>query len=157
MAGATLDLKRRRGGRVYTPRAELNVTPLVDVMLVLLIVFMVTAPLLSVGVPVNLPQTAASQLTDQKEPLVVTVDSEGKIFLQETPVELEALGARLSAVVANKADQVIYVRGDKAIDYGRVMSVMGALVSAGFSKVSLVAEMPRQGTPAPTAPSGRRR
>jgi len=157
MAGATLDLKRRRGGRVYTPRAELNVTPLVDVMLVLLIVFMVTAPLLSVGVPVNLPQTAASQLTDQKEPLVVTVNSEGKIFLQETPVELEALGARLSAVVANKADQVIYVRGDKAIDYGRVMSVMGALVSAGFSKVSLVAEMPRQGTPAAKPPSSRRR
>src|SRR5690606_29607625 len=112
---------------------------------------MVTAPLLTVGVPVDLPQTQATQLSDQQEPLVVSIDSEGRIFVQETPVELDTLALRLEAVQGTKADTNIYVRGDKAIDYGRVMAVMGALNSAGFERVSLVAEVPQE----PAAPQGR--
>lgn len=129
--------------------AEINVTPFVDVMLVLLIIFMVTAPLLTVGVPVDLPQTQANQLSDPKEPLVVSIDARGQVFVQETPVDLSDLGPRLTAVRGAKADTDIYVRGDKGIDYGRVMAVMGALNSAGFTRVSLVAEFP-QDAPAPT-------
>ena len=140
---------RPRGRRGHRPMAEINVTPFVDVMLVLLIIFMVTAPLLTVGVPVDLPQTQANQLSDPKEPLVVSIDARGQVFVQETPVELSDLGPRLVAIRGAKADTDIYVRGDKGIDYGRVMAVMGALNSAGFARVSLVAEFP-QDAPAPT-------
>ncbi|MEL0323482.1 MAG: ExbD/TolR family protein, partial [Rhodospirillales bacterium] len=118
-----------RRGR-HRPLAEINVTPFVDVMLVLLIVFMVTAPLLTVGVPVELPKTAAAQLVDRDEPLIVTVDSEGRVFLQETERSLDALIATLNAIRAEKPDGTIYVRGDKEIAYGEVMQVMGALVKA---------------------------
>jgi len=124
------------------PMAEINTTPLVDVMLVLLIVFMITAPLLTVGVPVDLPKSEAAQLSDQVEPLVVSVNAEGKVYLQETEVALESLPERLRAVTDNKPDTIIYVRGDQAIDYGRVMAVMGALSAGGFTKVSLIAEFP---------------
>ena len=120
-------------------------TPFVDVMLVLLIVFMVTAPLLTVGVPVELPKTAAAQLVDRDEPLIVTVDSEGRVFLQETERSLDALIATLNAIRAEKPDGTIYVRGDKEIAYGEVMQVMGALVKAGITKLSLVAETPNSG------------
>lgn len=133
-----------RRGR-HRPLAEINVTPFVDVMLVLLIVFMVTAPLLTVGVPVELPKTAAAQLVDRDEPLIVTVDSEGRVFLQETERSLDALIATLNAIRAEKPDGTIYVRGNKEIAYGEVMQVMGALVKAGITKLSLVAETPNSG------------
>ncbi len=133
-----------RRGR-HRPLAEINVTPFVDVMLVLLIVFMVTAPLLTVGLPVELPKTAAAQLVDRDEPLIVTVDSEGRVFLQETERSLDALIATLNAIRAEKPDGTIYVRGDKEIAYGEVMQVMGALVKAGITKLSLVAETPNSG------------
>ncbi len=141
MAGG---VQRRIGGRRarYQPHAEINVTPFVDVMLVLLIVFMVTAPLLTVGVPVELPKTAAAQLVDRDEPLIVSVDAEGKIFLQETERTLESLIATLLAVRTERPDAVVYVRGDRAIAYGAVMRVMGALVAAGVTELSLVAETP---------------
>lgn len=134
----------RRNGR-YMPMSEINVTPFVDVMLVLLIVFMVTAPLLTVGVPVDLPKTQASQLSDQIEPLVVTVNAEGRLFIQETETEADQLVPRLQAITQNKPDTRIYVRGDQAINYGRVMEVMGLINSAGFTKVALIAEMPQEG------------
>ena len=133
-----------RRGR-HKPLAEINVTPFVDVMLVLLIVFMVTAPLLTVGVPVELPKTAAAQLVDRDEPLIITVDGEGRIFLQETERSLEALIATLKAIRAEKPDGTVYVRGDKGIAYGEVMEVMGALVKSGVTKLSLVAETPGSG------------
>ncbi len=134
------------GRRVrHRPLAEINVTPFVDVMLVLLIVFMVTAPLLTVGVPVELPKTEAAQLVDRNEPLIVTVDAEGRIYLQETERTLDSLIATLEAVRLERPDAVVYMRGDKAIAYGAVMEVMGALVAGGVTKLSLVAETP-QGT-----------
>ena len=143
MAGGTLH--RSGYGRTrYRPLAEINVTPFVDVMLVLLIVFMVTAPLLTVGVPVDLPKSEASQLVDRNEPLIVSVDADGKIFLQETERTLDSLIATLLAVREERPDADVYVRGDKAIAYGEVMRVMGALVAAGVTKVSLVTEAPER-------------
>ena len=145
----------------YTPMAEINVTPFVDVMLVLLIIFMVAAPLLNVGVPVDLPKTEAKPITGQDEPLVVSVDAKGEIFLQETKIGQDELLPRLRAISANKPDQRIFVRGDKAISYGRVMEVMGMINGAGFTRVALVAEQPaipaRPGTPAAPAPTGGQR
>lgn len=131
----------RRNGR-YRPMSEINVTPLVDVMLVLLIVFMVTAPLLTVGIPVNLPETNADVLTDPDEPLVISVNAAGKIYLQETEVELDSLVPRLTAITQNKADTRIFLRGDRGIAYGRIMQVMGTITSAGFTQVALIAERP---------------
>lgn len=141
---ATLIGGGRGGARKHRYRqlSEINVTPLVDVMLVLLIVFMVTAPLLTVGVPVDLPQTRAAQLTDEAEPLVVTVNAKGDIYLQETMVPRENLVPRLNAVSGQRPDVRIFVRGDKAIQYGTVMEVMGLISSAGFTKVALLAEIP---------------
>lgn len=123
--------------------AEINVTPLVDVMLVLLIIFMVTAPLLTVGVPVDLPQTNASALNEKDDPLTVTVDAKGILYLQETPLELETLVPRLVAITGANPEARIYVRGDKGISYGRVMEVMGAINAAGFKKVALISELPQ--------------
>jgi biopolymer transport protein TolR len=134
----------RRGGKFRRqPMAEINVTPFVDVMLVLLIVFMVTAPLLSVGVPVDLPKTKAATLNDTEEPLVVSIDSKGIVYLQKTEVTLENLIPRLQAVTGAKPDTRIFVRGDQAIQYGMVMQVMGHISAAGFNKVSLMAELPK--------------
>ena len=145
MAAGLLD--RNGGGfhrrRAYQPLSEINVTPFVDVMLVLLIVFMITAPLLTVGVPVDLPKTRAKSIAEPVEPLVISVNAEGQIFIQETEVEIAKLVPRLQAITNNKADTRIYVRGDKSIDYGRVMEVMGAVNVAGFTRVALVAELPR--------------
>ena len=132
----------RSGNRRYRPMSDINVTPFVDVMLVLLIVFMVTAPLLSVGVPVDLPQTEAATINNPDEPLVVSIDARGKIYIQETVTPLENLGARLAAVTGANREARIFVRGDKTIDYGRVMQVMGMISVAGYSKVSLLAEIP---------------
>jgi len=127
--------------RVYRPMSEINVTPMVDVMLVLLVIFMVTAPLLTVGVPVDLPQTSAQTLNKPDEPLVISVNSQGQVFIQESEVALDALVAKLQAITRAKRDTRIYVRGDRNISYGRVMRVMGMINAAGFSKVALIAEM----------------
>jgi biopolymer transport protein TolR len=135
--GITHRYSRRRGhGRM----SDINVTPLVDVMLVLLIVFMVTAPLLTAGVDVDLPRSDAPPLTQPQEPLVVSIDKTGRIFIQETEVALEGLAPRLSAITQNKPDTSIYIRGDQTINYGRVMEVMGLLTASGFTKVALVTE-----------------
>src|SRR5215813_12248407 len=143
--GSSKRRSRRRGnGRngSWRPMAEINVTPMVDVMLVLLVIFMITAPLLTAGIPVNLPQTKADALSEPTEPLVITVNAEGKVYMQETEVPIESLVARLQAITQNKPDTKIYVRGDKAINYGRVMEVMGLIKSAGFTQVALVVDMP---------------
>ena len=128
--------------RQYRPMAEINVTPFVDVMLVLLIVFMVAAPLLTVGVPVNLPETAARPLAEDQEPLQVTIDQNGAIFLEETEITLAQLVPRLRAISQTKTDGRIYVRADQALQYGQVMQVMGVINAAGFKKVALVTERP---------------
>ena len=135
--------KRSRAGRIKrAPMSEINVTPMVDVMLVLLVIFMVTAPLLTVGVPVDLPKTSAAPITGQDEPLVVTINAQGNIYLQDTQIPQENLAPRLQAITQSKPDTRIFVRGDRAINYGRVMEVMGLLNQAGFKHVSLVAEQP---------------
>lgn len=134
---------RRQGAR-RRPLAEINVTPFVDVMLVLLIIFMVTAPLLTAGVPVDLPKTQAKPLTEDREPLSITVRKDGTIFLQNKPVGLDMLVVRLTALAANGYDQRVFVRGDAAVDYGRVMEVMGTLSSAGFTHIGLVTSPPKQ-------------
>ena len=147
---ATLHRNERghRGGR-RRALAEINVTPFVDVMLVLLIVFMVTAPLLTVGVPVDLPKTKAQTLGQEREPLAVTVKRDGSIYLQNTPIGQDELVAKLTAIAANGYDQRIFVRGDRAVDYGRVMEVMGLLSAAGFTHIGLVTDVakPKPGTP----------
>jgi len=138
----------RNGGRQRYPQmSQINVTPFVDVMLVLLVVFMITAPLLTVGVPVNLPRTQAPPLTAPDEPLEVTVNAKGEIFLQETAVELDAMVPRLIAITENNPEARIYVRGDQAINYGRVLEVMGLITNAGFTRLALIsapAERQRQ-------------
>jgi biopolymer transport protein TolR len=141
---ATLPNSRDFGLRPvrYRPMSEINVTPMVDVMLVLLVIFMVTAPLLTVGVPVDLPQTQAPAINEPKEPLVITIDAKGNVYLQNSQIEPKDLGPRLIAVTNNNPNATIYVRGDRAIDYGRVLQVMGIISSAGFTKVSLIAELP---------------
>ena len=121
---------------------EINVTPFVDVMLVLLIVFMVTAPLLTVGVEVDLPKTKAGAINADAAPLVVSIKSDGSLYLQETVVEPEALIPRLKAISDANPDVRIFVRGDRAVSYGEVLSVMGRIQSAGFEKVALVAKLP---------------
>ena len=133
----------RKGGhsRRFRPMADINVTPMVDVMLVLLVIFMVTAPLMTAGVQVDLPKTSATPLKGEDQPLSVSIDVHGKIWIQETEVELDQLGPRLQAITAQKPDTRIFVRGDKGIDYGRIMEVMSALGTAGFSKVALVTEV----------------
>ena len=133
--------RRHRPGRGFRPIAQINVTPLVDVMLVLLVVFMITAPLLSVGVPVDLPKTQAKTLQGSEEPLTITIGRDGAIHLQERALQFEELIPTLRAVSAARGEtDRIYVRGDRAIDYGTVMRVMGALNGAGFNRVALVAE-----------------
>jgi biopolymer transport protein TolR len=132
---------RHASGR-YRPMAEINVTPLVDVMLVLLVVFMVTAPLLAVGVPVDLPQTAAPPINEPKDPLTISIKSDGDVFIQDANVPLDGLVEKLQAVTGGDPDSVLYVRGDKDINYGRVLEVMSLVTAAGFHKVSLVAQPP---------------
>jgi len=123
--------------------AEINVTPMVDVMLVLLIIFMVSAPLLTVGVPIDLPQTKAKSLDQDKEPLTVSVNTKGEIYLQNSEIKIEELVAKLQAVTQARGgtDERIYVRGDRKVDYGTVMRVMGRLSAAGFRRVALVTEV----------------
>ena len=134
--------KRRRRGSRSQPMAEINVTPFVDVMLVLLIIFMVAAPLLTVGVPVELPKTAANALpTNEEEPLTVTITSEGFLLIQATQVSDEELVPRLQSIAAERTSQQIYVRADGANVWNRVAEVMGALNAAGFSEIGLVTDI----------------
>jgi biopolymer transport protein TolR len=131
---------RRGRARRHAPMHEINVTPFVDVMLVLLIIFMVTAPLMTVGVPLELPETKGQQLTSNKEPLTISVQKDGKVYIQETEVKLDDIAVRLKAIAKGGYDEPIFVRGDKGIDYGTVMRVMGRIKLGGFNKVSLVTE-----------------
>jgi biopolymer transport protein TolR len=131
---------RRRRAR---PLSEINVTPFVDVMLVLLIVFMVTAPLLTVGVPVDLPKTKAQPLSQDREPLTISVRRDGSVYLQNALVAEDDLVPRLTAIAANGYDQRVFVRGDKAVDYGRVMQVMALVSAAGFTHIGLVTDVAR--------------
>ena len=126
------------------PISEINVTPFVDVMLVLLIIFMVTAPLLTVGVQVDLPESSADTLPEETEPLTLTINSKGEIFIQESKVEYEKIIAKILAVSNNRTDTRIFVRGDKTINYGRVLEIMGLLSGSGFTKVALISEPYKQ-------------
>jgi biopolymer transport protein TolR len=142
--GGTTAVGTGRSRRVRrVAMSEINVTPMVDVMLVLLIVFMVSAPLLTVGVPIDLPQTQAKSLDQDKEPLAVSVNNDGKVFLQNTEIKLDELVPKLKAVTEARGgfDERIYVRGDRKVDYGTVMRVMGRLSAAGFRRVALVTEV----------------
>ena len=131
---------RKSMGRRPTrrPMSEINVTPFVDVMLVLLVIFMVTAPLLTVGVQIDLPKTKAAVISGDDEPLAVSIDVGGNIFIQDTEVQLETLVPRLVAITGKNPDVRIFVRGDKAVNYGRVMTVMGRINAAGYRKVALI-------------------
>jgi biopolymer transport protein TolR len=122
--------------------SQINVTPLVDVMLVLLIIFMVTAPILQQGVTIDLPKVAAGPLTGEEEQLVVNVTKAGQVFLNDTPVTLDQLTAKLQAIAAARPDRPLYVRADQAVAYGEVMRVMGAVRAAGLTRVGLVTEPP---------------
>ena len=133
---------RHRGRRRRGVMAEINVTPMVDVMLVLLIIFMVSAPLLTVGVPIDLPQSQATSLGQDKEPLTITVNDKGEVYLQNSQIKIEELIDKLKAVAQARGgtEARVYVRGDKKVDYGTMMKVMGRLSGAGFTKVALVTE-----------------
>ena len=135
--------KHRRRGVM----SEINVTPMVDVMLVLLIIFMVSAPLLTVGVPIDLPQSQAKSLEQDKEPLTISVNVQGQVFLQNTQIEVDDLVPKLKAITDARGglDSRIYVRGDKKVDYGTMMRVMGRLSAAGYHKVALVTEVEQGG------------
>ena len=139
-AGGASGKRRRRRKPVMS---EINVTPMVDVMLVLLIIFMVSAPLLTVGVPLDLPQTQAKGLEQDKEPLTISVDTQGKVFLQNSEIAVDDLVPKLKAVTDARGgfDERIFVRGDRRVDYGTVMRVMGRLSAAGFRRVALVTEV----------------
>jgi len=126
--------------RTYRPMSDINVTPFVDVMLVLLIVFMITAPLMTVGVPVDLPKSEAAPISEPEEPLVITLDLESRLFIQETEIDYASLVPRLNAITENRPDTRIYLRADRALPYGDVMAIMGRLSAAGFSKVALINE-----------------
>jgi biopolymer transport protein TolR len=134
---------RRRRHQRKPVMSEINVTPMVDVMLVLLIIFMVSAPLLTVGVPIDLPQTQAKSLDQDKEPLAISVNGKGEVFLQNSQIDVEELVPKLKAVTDARGgfDERIYVRGDRKVDYGAVMRVMGRLSAAGFRRVALVTDV----------------
>jgi biopolymer transport protein TolR len=139
-AGVTVGKRRHRRKPVM---AEINVTPMVDVMLVLLIIFMVSAPLLTVGVPIDLPQSQAKSLDQDKEPLTVSVNTKGEVYLQNSEIKIEELVPKLQAITQARGgnEERIYVRGDRKVDYGTVMRVMGRLSAAGFRRVALVTEV----------------
>jgi biopolymer transport protein TolR len=128
------------GRRRHVPISDINVTPMVDVMLVLLVIFMITAPLLQVGVPVDLPKTSAQQVGGKDEPLVVSLNSKDEVFLGDTKYELPDLANKLKAVHDEKPDQRVFIRGDKSIQYGRMMEVMGVVIDSGFRQLGLLGE-----------------
>lgn len=131
--------RRNRNNR-QAAFSEINVTPMVDVMLVLLVIFMVAAPMMTSGVTVDLPKTNSSALPGQDEPLSVSVTANGKVFLQKSPVTVDELQAKLIAIAGEKKDTRIFVRGDKSVDYGRIMQVVGEINAAGFGRVALITE-----------------
>jgi biopolymer transport protein TolR len=133
-------VRNRRGRRRKRPAAmsEINVTPLVDVMLILLIVFMVAAPLLTVGVPIDLPETSARQIEGQDEPLTISIDAEGRVFLQDTEIPVDEVVPKLLAIAENGVEERLFVRGDRNADYGTVMKVMARISTAGFKKIGLI-------------------
>lgn len=137
MAGS---VTHRKAGARWSPKAEINVTPFVDVMLVLLIVFMITAPLLTVGVPVDLPETEARTLPAGEEPLTITIGADGQVFIQETEVGMDELIPRLQAIAGTGFDSRIYIRADEAADYGSVMRVMARVNAAGYANLGLVTD-----------------
>ena len=137
----------------YRPLAEINVTPMVDVMLVLLIIFMVTAPLMNTAVNVDLPKVSTTPVAQDSEPLTISVDATGQVYLQDQKVELNDLVAKLLALSADNRDRRIFVRGDKANQYGRIIEVMGVIVQGGFTKAALLTEPPA-GIPGGALPSG---
>ena len=141
-AGGSGAVGKRRHRR-HAVMSEINVTPMVDVMLVLLIIFMVSAPLLTVGVPIDLPQTQAKSIDQDREPLTVSVNTKGEVFLQNSQIPIEELVPKLQAVTQARGgtEERIYVRGDRKVDYGTVMRVMGRLSAAGFRRVALVTEV----------------
>ena len=143
MNGGNAALPGKRRHRRRPVMSEINVTPMVDVMLVLLIIFMVSAPLLTVGVPIDLPQTQAKSLDQDKEPLAISVNVKGQVYLQETEIGVDELVPKLKAITEARggADERIYVRGDRQVDYGTMMKVMGRLSAAGFRRVALVTEI----------------
>jgi biopolymer transport protein TolR len=143
MNGGTAAVAGRRRHRRRPVMSEINVTPMVDVMLVLLIIFMVSAPLLTVGVPLDLPQTQAKTLDQNKEPLTVSVNVKGEVYLQNTEIAVEELVPKLKAITEARggAEERIFVRGDRQVDYGTVMKVMGRISAAGFRRVALVTEV----------------
>jgi len=132
--------KRGRRSQRANTFSEINITPMVDVMLVLLIIFMVAAPMMTTGVTVDLPQTAASPVAGQDEPLAVSITEDGKIYIQKTAVPLHELQKKLIAITGQKKDTRIFVRGDKDVDYGKIMQVVGEINAAGFSKVALITD-----------------
>jgi len=135
---------RQLRGRRRPVMSEINVTPFVDVMLVLLIIFMVAAPLLTVGVPIDLPESQAKSIDQDREPLTISVNDKGQVFLQNTEVTVDELVAKLKAIAKNGTDERIYVRGDRKVDYGTVMRVMGRLSGAGYRRVALVTEVEQE-------------
>jgi biopolymer transport protein TolR len=152
MAGGIIQQSTRGSRRRHRPLAEINVTPLVDVMLVLLIVFMVTAPLLTTGVHVDLPKSKAAPLSQSDDkPLEISIDAKGQIFLQETPIDLAQLVPRLDAISQENHDAKIYIRGDRANSWGTMMEVLGAVGGAGYGKVGLVSNA------APDGPAAKRK
>ena len=132
--------RRRRGVPRYGAMAEINMTPFIDVVLVLLIIFMVAAPLLASGVPIDLPKTAAKELPIDNKPLSIAVDEKGAVFLADQPVQIENLVARLQDLAKDGYDERIYLRGAKAVNYGRIAEVMTLVTAAGYKKVALVTE-----------------
>jgi biopolymer transport protein TolR len=153
MATSMTPGRRNRHGR-YRPLAEINVTPMVDVMLVLLIIFMVTAPLMTSGVSVDLPKTNAQPLNSDSEPLTVSIKADGTIFLQDQATEVSEIVSKLQAIAKNNPERRIFVRGDKDLAYGRIMEVMGTITQGGFTKVALLAEQTAApAAPAPAAPA----
>ena len=141
-ANAGTPISGKRGRHRQRVMSEINVTPMVDVMLVLLIIFMVSAPLLTVGVPIDLPQSQAKSLDQDKEPLTLSVTDAGKVFLQNAEIAIDDMIPKLQAVAQARGgnDARVYVRGDKKVDYGTMMKVMGRLSSAGFHRVALMTE-----------------
>jgi biopolymer transport protein TolR len=137
----------------YKPMAEINITPMVDVMLVLLIIFMVAAPLMVAGVPVDLPKTSAARVGQSKKPMVVTLTSDGRLQIRNDFVSREQLVPRLQAIRASEGDGVIYVRGDKKAVYGDVMEILGMVGQSGYSRVSLLSQFSPNGAASGTAPS----
>ncbi|MCB1473933.1 MAG: protein TolR [Rhodobiaceae bacterium] len=141
--GTTNGSRRGKRGR-HKPMSEINVTPFVDVMLVLLIIFMVAAPLLTVGVPIDLPETRAKAMQSDKDPLMVSVAADGKVYIQDQEIALEDLVAKLQAIASQGYEERIFVRGDTNVGYGAVMQVMGRLNAAGFKRIGLVTDQERK-------------